>query len=150
MEFASEKVQGGRQPMEVYAERARLVHENSPFKERVSRILAGLYADQAPKQHVEQRIYDGFPSRRDEWRMSQFHPLAKLVSGINKSLLVERQFDHTTEVVWARSASAGRSTSSPRLNIAFGPLAECSSQAALAANLRDPIFVPSLLRVWLQ
>ncbi len=73
LEFVPENVQGGRLPMDVYQERARLVRENSAFKERVSRILAGLYADQVPKQHVEQRIYDAFPSRQDELRMSQFH-----------------------------------------------------------------------------
>jgi exodeoxyribonuclease-1 len=73
LEFAPDNVQGGRLPVEVYNERAQLVRTNWGFRERISKVLAGLYADQPTKQHVEQRIYDGFPSRQDESRMSQFH-----------------------------------------------------------------------------
>jgi exodeoxyribonuclease-1 len=40
---------------------------------RVSRLLAERYADQAATIYVEQRIYDGFPSREDEARLAAFH-----------------------------------------------------------------------------
>ena len=36
-------------------------------------MLAERYAEQPPPIYVEQRIYDGFPSRDDEARLSAFH-----------------------------------------------------------------------------
>src|SRR5262249_8723718 len=47
--------------------------ENSNFRERISRLLAERYADHPPAVHVEQRIYDRFPSRDDQTRLAMFH-----------------------------------------------------------------------------
>ena len=59
--------------METYLERARKVRENWNFQQRTSRLLAQRYADQPSSIYVEQRIYDGFPSRDDEARLATFH-----------------------------------------------------------------------------
>jgi exodeoxyribonuclease-1 len=72
-EFTPADVQGGRLPMETYLERARKVRETFHFQRRTSRLLAERYADQPPAMYVEQRIYDGFPSRDDEARLATFH-----------------------------------------------------------------------------
>jgi exodeoxyribonuclease-1 len=73
LEFCPEDVRGGRLSMEVYRERSRIVREHSTFRGRVASLLAHQYADQPKPEHVEQRIYEGFPSRVDERRMSEFH-----------------------------------------------------------------------------
>jgi exodeoxyribonuclease-1 len=72
-EFAPADVRGGRLPMETYLQRAHKVRENRDFQHRISRLLAERYADQPPATYVEQRIYDGFPSREDEARLATFH-----------------------------------------------------------------------------
>jgi exodeoxyribonuclease-1 len=72
-EFTPANVRGGRLPMETYLERARTVRENWDFRQRTSRLLAERYADLAQAIYVEQRIYDGFPSRDDEARLATFH-----------------------------------------------------------------------------
>jgi exodeoxyribonuclease I len=72
-EFTPANVRGGRLPMETYQERARKVRENWEFRQRTSRLLAERYADQPSAIYVEQRIYDGFPSREDEARLAMFH-----------------------------------------------------------------------------
>jgi exodeoxyribonuclease I len=72
-EFTPANVRGGRLPMEIYLERARKVRENWEFRQKTSRLLAERYADQPSAIYVEQRIYDGFPSRDDEARLATFH-----------------------------------------------------------------------------
>ena len=72
-EFTPTNVRGGRLPMETYLERARKVNENWEFRQRTSRLLAERYVDQPSAIYVEQRIYDGFPSRDDEARLATFH-----------------------------------------------------------------------------
>jgi exodeoxyribonuclease I len=72
-EFIPANVRGGRLPMETYLERARKVRENWEFRQRTSRLLAERYAKQPAAIYVEQRIYDGFPSRDDEARLAAFH-----------------------------------------------------------------------------
>jgi len=72
-EFTPTNVRGGRLPMETYLERARKVRESWDFRQRTSRLLAERYADQPSSIYVEQRIYDGFPSRDDEARLATFH-----------------------------------------------------------------------------
>jgi exodeoxyribonuclease I len=72
-EFTPADVRGGRLPMETYLERARKVRENRVFQQRISRLLAERYVDQRSSIYVEQRIYDGFPSRDDEARLATFH-----------------------------------------------------------------------------
>jgi exodeoxyribonuclease-1 len=72
-EVAPVNVRGGRLSMETYLERARKVREHWDFQQRVSHMLAERYADQSPGIYVEQRIYDGYPSRDDEARLAAFH-----------------------------------------------------------------------------
>ena len=43
------------------------------FQQRVSKALAAHYPPGEPSKIVEQRIYEGFPSRKDEERMRAFH-----------------------------------------------------------------------------
>ena len=73
LELAPEGVRGGRLPNSTYQDRARQLHEHSTFRQRVGRLLGDRYADQPAATHVEQRIYDGFPSPADEARMAAFH-----------------------------------------------------------------------------
>ena len=73
LEFTPENVLGGRLPNSTYQDRARLLREHSNFRQRIGRLLGDRYADQPAATHVEQRIYDGFPSHGDEARMATFH-----------------------------------------------------------------------------
>jgi exodeoxyribonuclease-1 len=73
IEFTPENVRGGRLSVETYLNRAHKVRENSDFQRRISQLLADRYADEPSPIYVEQRIYDGFPSRDDENRMVIFH-----------------------------------------------------------------------------
>ena len=73
IEFAPADVRGGRLPLEIYQTRARLVNEHSTFRPRIARLLAARYEDQPAAVHVEERIYDGFPSNPNQSRMEAFH-----------------------------------------------------------------------------
>src|SRR5262249_1695807 len=68
-----EEIIGGRQSLAVYAERSHLIRENDAFRGRVARLLAKQYEDQPKAEFVEQKIYDGLPTRADEVVMSRFH-----------------------------------------------------------------------------
>jgi len=50
-----------------------MLREQGAFRQRVAQLLADRYAHQDPPVHVEQRIYDGFPTHADEARMIEFH-----------------------------------------------------------------------------
>ena len=76
VEFAPDAVQGGRQSIETYQVRARAIREHSAFRQRISRLLADRYRDQAKSTHIEEQIYDGFPSDSDQARMHSFHELS--------------------------------------------------------------------------
>jgi exodeoxyribonuclease I len=52
---------------------AQLVLENDAFRTRVREAISKRYPPQEPSAYVEERIYDGFPSRPDELLMQQFH-----------------------------------------------------------------------------
>lgn len=71
--FMPEDMRGGRQSMQTYRTRARLVGEESFFRKRVGRFLAERFADKPESTHVEERIYSGFPSNDDLERMNLFH-----------------------------------------------------------------------------
>jgi exodeoxyribonuclease I len=59
--------------MEELTERAKMVFQNKEFHKKVGEALALQYADQEPKEHIEQRLYDGFPCKEDEVLMERFH-----------------------------------------------------------------------------
>jgi exodeoxyribonuclease I len=73
VEFAPADVRGGRLPLEIYQARARLVQEHSTFRQRVARLLAARYEDRPASVHIEERIYDCFPSNPNQSRMEAFH-----------------------------------------------------------------------------
>jgi exodeoxyribonuclease-1 len=60
-------------PIAVIEDRARQITANVDFQRRVSKALALHYPPGEPSKIVEQRIYEGFPSRKDEERMRAFH-----------------------------------------------------------------------------
>jgi hypothetical protein len=66
VDFAPDDIQGGRQSLETYQARAQLIREHSAFRQRIARLLADRYEDQAESTNVEERIYSGFPSYDDQ------------------------------------------------------------------------------------
>lgn len=57
----------------VMAERADAISGDAEFGRRVGQAMASRFADREPAEHLEQRIYDGFPDRADQALMAQFH-----------------------------------------------------------------------------
>jgi exodeoxyribonuclease-1 len=55
------------------ARRIDVIRQNPDFTIRVGHALRDRYPEQEPSPHVEQRIYDGFPSRDDQGLMEEFH-----------------------------------------------------------------------------
>ena len=53
--------------------RVEAIRADKGFQERVGQALAARYGDEEPSEHVEQRIYEGFPTRADEALMQKFH-----------------------------------------------------------------------------
>ena len=53
--------------------RVDVIRSDADFRARVGQALALRFADQEPSPHVEQHIYDGFPSRKDQAVMERFH-----------------------------------------------------------------------------
>ena len=59
--------------LEVARQRAKAITNHPTFGENVSKAMAARYAERPVIEHVEQRIYDGFPSRADANLMERFH-----------------------------------------------------------------------------
>jgi exodeoxyribonuclease I len=53
--------------------RARLIAETDGFQLRVGEAISNRYTPKEPSNFVEERIYDGFPRRPDEFLMQRFH-----------------------------------------------------------------------------
>jgi exodeoxyribonuclease-1 len=53
--------------------RVRVISQAREFQIRVGEALCNRYPRQEPAVHVEERIYDGFPSRTDQFLMEKFH-----------------------------------------------------------------------------
>ena len=53
--------------------RVEVIRADKAFQERVGQALAARYADEEPSGHIEERIYEGFPTRVDEALMQKFH-----------------------------------------------------------------------------
>jgi exodeoxyribonuclease-1 len=70
---------------ETISQRAEQVMAAGRFHQRVALALAQRYPPREPSRIVEQRMYEGFPSRADERRMEEFHS----ASGTNRAELVE-------------------------------------------------------------
>ena len=59
--------------MDELTRRARMIATNAEFRSRVGEALANRYPEKESSPHVEQQIYDGFPSSSDQTLMKQFH-----------------------------------------------------------------------------
>jgi len=66
-------VAGHGQTLDELREKARAVREHPTFAANVASAVANRYPPRDAPEHVEQRIYVGFPSRADERRMESFH-----------------------------------------------------------------------------
>ena len=53
--------------------RVEVIQGDLDFQARVGQAQALRFTDKKPSAHVEQRLYDGFPSAADEAVMKQFH-----------------------------------------------------------------------------
>lgn len=67
------EMRGERLPLEVYQERAALIHESAPFQQRLGEAMVRRYEDAEVSPYVEGRIYDGFAPPQDQNLMNQFH-----------------------------------------------------------------------------
>lgn len=72
-DLAPDSIRGGRQSTQVYRSRAAAIRGHARFQEKVSRARAARREDQAVSAHVEERIYEGFPSDSDAACMQDFH-----------------------------------------------------------------------------
>lgn len=62
-------------PMAEIVRRAAMVSADGQFAARVANAMAERYPSFEPAQIVEQRMYEGFPTRDDENRMQAFHQM---------------------------------------------------------------------------
>jgi len=53
--------------------RVRVIRQNRDFQERVGQALSGRYPQKEPSPHVEERIYNEFPSAADLRTIDRFH-----------------------------------------------------------------------------
>jgi exodeoxyribonuclease-1 len=70
---------------ETISQRAEQVMGAGKFHQRVALALAQRFPPREPSRIVEERMYEGFPSRSDEGRMAAFHG----ASGAERAELVE-------------------------------------------------------------
>ena len=66
-------IAGGLVDAEVARNRADQIARHPSFGKAVGQAVANRFPAREPPQYVEQRIYDGFPSRADACLMEQFH-----------------------------------------------------------------------------
>jgi exodeoxyribonuclease I len=59
--------------MDIARDRVRQIAENTSFAKEVGQAVASRYPHREPELYVEQRIYEGFPSRADSNLMERFH-----------------------------------------------------------------------------
>jgi len=59
-------------PLDIMMQRAALIQNDAGFRQRVLSALDGFYEEGEPAEHVEERIYDGFPPRSDELIRQRF------------------------------------------------------------------------------
>jgi exodeoxyribonuclease-1 len=66
---------GGDFDIELARQRSQMIADHPTFREAVAKSLALRYPERAPATYVEERIYEGFPSRADADLMERFHSL---------------------------------------------------------------------------
>jgi len=62
-----------RLDLSVYEARANLIRNHAAFRETLGQVLSHRYEDEPPSTHIEEQIYDGFPTDTDLAHMRQFH-----------------------------------------------------------------------------
>ncbi len=72
-EMAPVTTKGGNISGREISRRINVIRQNPDFMIRVGHALRDRFPEQEPSPYVEQRIYDGFPSRDDEGLMEEFH-----------------------------------------------------------------------------
>jgi exodeoxyribonuclease-1 len=74
-----------RLPSETIRQRAEQVMGTGEFHQRVALALAQRFPPREPSRIVEERMYEGFPSRADKHRMAAFH----IANGAERAEMVE-------------------------------------------------------------
>lgn len=59
--------------LDVLTQHVREIRGATEFRSRVAQALSQYYEDMEPSDYIEERIYEGFPSRHDAQLMEQFH-----------------------------------------------------------------------------
>ena len=77
-------------PYEQLEERARKIRNNTNLQLRVSELMANNQFQYPPPKHIEQAVYQGFPTNEDELWMERFHSTpweerSKLIEGFEDS-----------------------------------------------------------------
>lgn len=72
-EMAPNTVRALAIPDDELRRRAEIIQGDQDFRVRVGRAQALRFADAEPSPHIEERLYDGFPSATDQGLMKQFH-----------------------------------------------------------------------------
>ena len=72
-DLRNESVAGNGISLDQLKERAKQVKEHPSFADNVAHAVANRYPDKEPSAHVEERIYEGFPSRSGTALMEEFH-----------------------------------------------------------------------------
>ena len=72
-DLSHSNVAGHGQTLDDLCEKARMVREHPTFAANVANAVANRYPPRDAPEYVEQRIYEGFPSRADMTLMEEFH-----------------------------------------------------------------------------
>ena len=72
-EMAPETVKALNVPPDELRRRVTVIQDDQDFCTRVGQAQALRFVDEEPSPHIEQRLYDGFPSDADQTLMTQFH-----------------------------------------------------------------------------
>ena len=106
-ELAPDDIQGGRHSEAVYLDRAQRVRMHPTFRGTIAQAMSGLYEDEAAREHVEQRIYEGFPSDSDLMLLIDFHDASwDLRPSIAASFSDERLRELATRLICVEQPAA--------------------------------------------
>jgi len=72
VDYAPAKIRGGRLPLEVYRDRATALAELGGFRSRLVDLVDGLQREKPGSAFVEQRIYERFPSTKEQRTLTAF------------------------------------------------------------------------------
>jgi exodeoxyribonuclease I len=75
-DLAPDDLRGGKLSAALYLDRSRRMQMHPRFRAMLTQVMSHLYDDEPPAEHVEQRIYDGFPPDADLVMLRDFHNAA--------------------------------------------------------------------------